>query len=140
MSNLERLPLPEKAQKQILKTKRPGIYQVIDPSGKESWKACAFNKGRTITETFSKESLAITWKKKNEVHAEESVRSKLAAAVVSRNDLQALANRARLPLRDDMPEKQKDRKLAVAFFLQHVTALGLPVGIVSLNIENGLNT
>jgi hypothetical protein len=69
----------------------------------------------------------------------------MATVMVSRNDLQALAerlsNRARSPLMDDMPETQKDLKLVVAFLiLQHVAALGLPIGMVSLNIENGLNT
>jgi hypothetical protein len=38
-----------------------------------------------------------------------------------------------------MPETQKDLKLAVAF-LQRVAALGLPIGMVRLNIENGINT
>jgi hypothetical protein len=67
----------------------------------------------------------------------------MATVMVSRNDLQALAerlhNRARSPLMDDMPETQKDLKLVVAF-LQHVAALGLPMGLVSLTIENGINT
>jgi hypothetical protein len=40
---------------------------------------------------------------------------------------------------DDLPGTQKDLKLVVAF-LQHVAALGLPVGMVGLNIDNGLNT
>src|SRR5215831_5973516 len=77
MSNIEQLPLPKKPQKKttkkkkIIKTKRPGIYQVIYPSGKISWKAYAFNRGKQLTETFPKETQAINWKKKNEVHAQE---------------------------------------------------------------------
>jgi hypothetical protein len=40
---------------------------------------------------------------------------------------------------DNMPETQKDMKLTV-LFLQHVAALGIPVGVVVLTYENGLST
>ena len=67
----------------------------------------------------------------------------MATYSLSRNDLQALAerlmNRARSPIMDNMPETQKDMKLA-ALFLQHVAALGMPVGVVVLTCDNGLST
>ena len=67
----------------------------------------------------------------------------MATYTLSRNDLQALSerlmNRARSAVMDNMPETQKDMKLA-ALFLQHVAALGMPVGVVVLTYENGLNT
>ena len=60
----------------------------------------------------------------------------MATYSVSRNDLQALAerlsNRARTPLLDDVPETRKDLKLA-AGLLAYVAALGLPISVVSLN-------
>src|SRR5215471_14148403 len=72
MSNIEQLPLPKKPQKKIEKTKRPGIYRVTYPSGKVSWKAYAFAKGKKpVSETFDKEADAINFKQKNEVHAKE---------------------------------------------------------------------
>jgi hypothetical protein len=46
---------------------------------------------------------------------------------------------AKSPIMDNMPETQKDVKLA-ALFLQHIAALGMPVGVVVLTYENGLNT
>ena len=67
----------------------------------------------------------------------------MATYTVSRNDLQALAerlmNRAKSPVMDNMPETQKDMKLA-ALFLQHVAALGMPVGVVNLSYDNGLSS
>jgi hypothetical protein len=67
----------------------------------------------------------------------------MATYPISRNDLQALAerlmNRAKSPIMDNMPETQKDMKLA-ALFIQHVAALGMPVGVVILTYENELNT
>jgi hypothetical protein len=47
--------------------------------------------------------------------------------------------RAKSAFMDNMPETQKDMKLA-ALFIQHVAALGLPVGVVILTYEKGLNT
>jgi hypothetical protein len=40
---------------------------------------------------------------------------------------------------DDMPETQKDIRLASPF-IRHVPALALPVGVVVLTYENGLST
>jgi hypothetical protein len=48
-------------------------------------------------------------------------------------------NRAKSPILDNMPETQKDMKL-VALFIQHVAALGMPVGVVILTYEKGLST
>jgi hypothetical protein len=48
-------------------------------------------------------------------------------------------NRSKSSILDTMPETQKDMKLA-ALFLSHVAALGLPIGLVSLSYDNGVNT
>lgn len=67
----------------------------------------------------------------------------MATYTVSRNDLQALSerlmSRAKSPIMDNMPETQKDMKLA-SLFPQHIAALGMPVGVVVLSYEDGLDT
>jgi hypothetical protein len=67
----------------------------------------------------------------------------MATYTVSRNDLQALSerlmSRAKSPIMDNMPETQKDMKLA-SLFLQHIAALGMPVGVVVLSYEDGMDT
>lgn len=67
----------------------------------------------------------------------------MATIMVSRNDIQALAerllNRAKSPVMDDLPETQRDMKFA-ALFLEHIAALGMPVGVVTLCYDNGFNT
>jgi hypothetical protein len=65
----------------------------------------------------------------------------MATINVSHNDVQALAerlnNRSKSAILDQMPETPKDMKLAAAF-LSYVAALGLPMGMISLTIDNGL--
>lgn len=67
----------------------------------------------------------------------------MAIYTVSRNDIQALAerlmNRSKSSILDTMPETKRDMKLA-ALFLSHVAALGMPIGVVSLSYDNGPNT
>jgi hypothetical protein len=64
----------------------------------------------------------------------------MATITVSRNDIQALAerlmNRANSPVINDLPETQRHMKLA-SLLLAHVAALGMPVGLVSLSYDNG---
>jgi hypothetical protein len=67
----------------------------------------------------------------------------MAKHVLSRNDIQALAgrllSRGMSPLMDDMPETQRDIRLA-ALVLQYVASLGVPPTPITVENGNGWNT